>query len=51
MIKGLVFNGIRPLPAGTFLAFTVSLTVPFIPFGLFDLRLPFLFFANYLIER
>ena len=42
---------LRPFPANTFFIFTLSFIVPFIPFGLFDLRIPVGISANYIAEN
>ena len=41
----------RPFPDNTFLIFTPTLLVPFIPFGLAEFALPTGFDANYVVER
>lgn len=51
VISGLVRNGIREWPEASYLTISIGATVPFIPFGLFDIQLPFIIFINYLVER
>jgi len=51
VISGLVDNGIRQWPEASYLALTVGISVPFIPFGLSDFTLPFVVFLNYLVDR
>jgi hypothetical protein len=42
---------VRRLPTLTLLAFSPIIIIPFVPFGIFELRLPWGWDGNYLAER
>ena len=42
---------IRQPPRGSILILTSTILIPFIPFGIFELRLPVAFFLNYIVDR
>ena len=42
---------LRPFPDSTIFAFTPSILIPFIPFGIFEYRFPIAVFANEVVKR